>query len=140
MPDEVLDADDVRLLADIGFLATGSGQHRPARDIFEALAVLRPASAVPYLGLATTWLNQSRADDAAGVLERGRQVLAADGTEGTDEDRALLGAFHGIALHFAHRHAESDQVLRAIARQEHHPAAARIARSMLGMTEDGSNP
>lgn len=137
MPDDVLTAEDVRLLAEIGFLATGSGQHRAASDIFEALAVLRPVSAVPYLGLATTCLNQALADDAATVLERGRRLLANDGT---DEDRALLGAFHGVALHFAHRRAESDQVLREFARQEHHPAAARIASGMLGMTNEGSNP
>jgi len=137
MEADLLAAADLRLLADIGFVATGCGQHRAASDIFEALAVLRPASAVPYLGLATTCLNQSRADDAATVLERGRRLLAE---EGTDEDRALLGAFHGVALHFAHRRAESDQVLRGIAQQEHHPAASRIARGMLGMTNEGSNP
>lgn len=111
--------------------------HAHAAEIFEALTVVKPASSVPYLGLATTWLNQARADDAASVLERGRQVLAG---HGTDEDLALLGAFHGVALHLAHRHAESDQVLRDIARQEHHPAAARIARGMLGMTNDGRTP
>lgn len=136
MTSEVLATADLRLLADIGFLATGAGLHRSATDIFEALAVLRPASAVPYLGLATTCLNQSRADAAASVLERGRRLLTDDGTA---EDRALLGAFHGVALHYAHRHAESNQVLREIAHQEHHPAAARIARGMLGMTNDGSH-
>lgn len=137
--DDALHADDVKLLAEVGYLAAGAGLYAEALDVFNGLAVLRPVSAVPYLGLATVHLNRRQPDEAAAVLERAQQLLEQPddlGNVADADDRALVAAFRGVALHCAHRHAESDRVFRSIG-TTHDTPAARIARGMLGLTRPG---
>lgn len=133
-----LQPPDVRLLTELGFVAAGAGLHRQARTVFEGLLALRPERAFPYIGLATVDLNSSQAESARHWLQRGRAVLADMNPNAAEdaaqhlEDRALLAAFDGLALHLCRRSAESRQALyEALALQQDGPAA-RMARVMLG--------
>jgi hypothetical protein len=53
------------------------------------------------------------------------------------EDRALLAAFHGLALALSHEQARSAQALRQALELDPSGAAARIARIMLGQPPAG---
>jgi len=118
----VLSADEIRLLTEIGFVAAGRGDVPRARQVFEALAVLRPQRAFPRIGLAVALLNAGQAREAVEVLERAPLQDA--------EERAMLDAWRGFALQLAARRGESLRVLSRVAAGQ--GEAAALARSLLG--------
>ncbi len=95
-----LTAADVRLLSDIGFVASCSRQTQRAVQIFQALTLVRPLRAFPYVGLGLAYLNARQAPAALAALALGRQVLGGwpppHGPEHAEE-LALLRVFEGIA-------------------------------------------
>ncbi len=115
---QLLDADEIRLLTEVGFLASARGDVKRAEAIFGGLERVRPQRDFPYVGLATCYLNAGRADDAVRVLERaGREVQA--------EDQPQVAAFRALALQLARRASES---ARAAREAGEHP----LARALLG--------
>lgn len=121
----VLDADDARLLAEVGFLAAGRGDVAHADAIFQALRAVRPGRAYPWLGLAVARLNAGNADEAVRLLEQGEASVAAE--------RGLLAAWRGLALQLAGRKAESTRLLQTCAESRQGGEGAVLARSLLGL-------
>lgn len=64
-----LTSEEIRLLAELGFMAGLSGQVVPALKIFQALSSLRSESAFPYLGMAVAWLSVGAFQTAVELLE-----------------------------------------------------------------------
>ncbi len=124
----VLEADDARCLAEVGFLAAGRGDVTRADAIFNALRALRPGRAYPWLGLAVARLNAGRADEAVRLLEQGEASAAAE--------RGLLSAWRGLALQLAGRNAESVRLLQACANADAGGEGPALARSLLGLPTD----
>lgn len=121
---QLLDADEIRLLTEVGFLASARGDIQRAEAIFGALERVRPQRDFPYVGLATCYLNTGRADDAVGVLERAaRQVRA--------EDQPQIAAFRALALQLARRAGES---ARAAQEAGAYPLAQALRGNPLPMT------
>jgi hypothetical protein len=102
-----LSAEDVRLLTQAGFLASGQGDVGRARRIFNGLALARPGRAFHAVGLALAFLNAARTAEAVQVLA---QAEAADADE-----RETLDAWRGLALQLDGRADESRRLLRAVA-------------------------
>lgn len=121
----VLDADDARVLTEVGFLAAGRGDVARADVIFQALRALRPGRAYPWLGLAVARLNAGRADEAVRLLEQGEASAAAE--------RGLLAAWRGLGLQLAGRTAESTRLLQACAQGGEGAEGIALARSLLGL-------
>ncbi|MEJ1160509.1 tetratricopeptide repeat protein [Prosthecomicrobium sp. N25] len=97
-----LEPDDVRALADLGFLALSRGLGVEAEAIFEALRAVRPGEEAPLIGLGLVRL-------AAGEFDRAvAQFRAAPKT-----DAALT--FLGIALLRQGALAEARRVLETVA-------------------------
>lgn len=69
-----LDSDAVRLFAEIGFLGISRGEIAAAADIFETLAVLRPAEEVGSVGLALASLGMGRVRQAQQTLGKAPQT------------------------------------------------------------------
>lgn len=114
-----LDGDDVRLLAEVGFLAGARGHAPAARAIFGALALCRPEAWFPQVGLAMAALNRREHDEALRALDEGlRRVRAEAG-------RRELQALRALALQLAGRPGESQAALRAAGA---HPLALALAR------------
>lgn len=133
---------DVQLLTEIGFVAAAAGLHKQSLKVFNSLGLLRPHRAFPYIGQATTFLNEGQHDAAENALRHGRRVLddKAAHEQGDDqdlallnEDRALLAAFHGLALQLSHRSAEAARALSDALALQPSGAAARMASVMLGL-------
>ncbi len=103
----LVDSNEVRLLTEIGFLASARGDTRRAQRIFDALERIRPANAAVYVGLALAYLNRGDADEALRVLDRGLLSVAA-----ADVDVFVLHAFRAIAFQFAGRSSERLRALR----------------------------
>lgn len=86
-----VDAQDLRLLAEIGFLGIGRGLSAEAAVIFAALRALRPEGEAGYVGGAAAALSARRLDEAAAMLRAGPQ------TEAVLAFRALVFAQSGDA-------------------------------------------
>ncbi len=148
MSPDMLDADEVRMLSEIGFVAASTGMRRQAAGVFEALIVLRPQRAFAYIGMATLHLDGGRADDAVRTLEVGRRMVDArtvaastDAATQWEDDRLSIYVFLGLALDAARRHGQALRTLRTAL--ELAPAGdARpttiLARGLLGLVEGSS--
>jgi Flp pilus assembly protein TadD len=122
-----LTSDDMRLIAEIGFIGTQSGQLAASRALFEALQVLRPQSTLPHIGRALAALEAQRGDDAIRILrDEALQQHPGD---------AEVMAFLGLALHNARRTTEARQVLNAVVTQEGmgNEPAIRMAQKLLAL-------
>lgn len=103
----VMADDDLRLVAEIGFMAACAGNAAAALAIFGNLRKLSPDRPYPYIGLAMTHLGSGRADEAVRLLrDEGVGTVA-------DEDRELT-LFLGLALHAARRDEEGRRVLQRV--------------------------
>ncbi len=140
-----LQSADIRLLTELGFVATAAGLNRQATTIFEGLREIRPHRAFPYIGLATTLLNEGQVESAESVLKQGRTLLACvpvsalpeDEAATHAEDLALLASFHGLALQLCARTAQAQRALGDALHLQADGSAARLARVMLGQPEQG---
>lgn len=124
------DSDDIRLLTEIGFLASARGDVARAEAIFSALLLLRPDQAFAHVGLATALMNARRPGDAAARL------AAARIPQGADED--MVQAMHGLALQLDGRVSQSQRVLREVSGRsggtDEPTDGILLARKLLGET------
>lgn len=123
------DADEMRLLAEVGFLAAANAQLPAARRIFGALRLLRPDSVLPFIGQAVVATHEGKPDEAVRLLEEeGLGKIPGD---------AELTSFLGLSLVEAGRLAEAARVLRALDTaaapdEPHMRMAAGLLRSLEG--------
>ncbi len=126
---------DMQLLAQIGFLAANRGNLRLALRIFEALAVLRPERAFPFVGIITAFMNKGRAGEA---VERLQTVRLPAGPESD-----MLDAFKGLALQLAGKTGESTYLLRQVVMRGRNAApseGAMFASRLLGEKTSAISP
>lgn len=70
MPDTpLLDADDVRMLVDLGFMALTAGKPKQAAILFEGAKAARPDGEAGPLGLALVHMAEGELDVAAAILK-----------------------------------------------------------------------
>ncbi|MBH1965541.1 MAG: hypothetical protein I8H77_14460 [Comamonadaceae bacterium] len=127
-PSSLPGRDELRLLTEIGFLASGAGDVARAEIIFGALLLLRPERAFAHVGLATALMNAGRAADAVTHLASARIPPG--------EDADMVGAIYAIALQLAGRPNQSQAVSRKLADQPDGPEGPtdgkKLALQMLG--------
>ena len=135
MSQDVLAAQDLRLLSEIGMLGAGAGAAlRPAAQaLFQGLIQLRPARDFGYIGMACTHFNAGQADEAARVLEQAVAILASNGADPQGSDVSMVKAFLGLALLMAKRTSEALALLEALRHSSRHPPALRMAHGLLGL-------
>jgi tetratricopeptide (TPR) repeat protein len=73
-----LASNEIRLLAELGFMAAASGQVATATEIFESLIRLRPTKAFPYVGKAVALLYVGSFPVAIELLAAATQVVETD--------------------------------------------------------------
>lgn len=121
----VLAKEELRLLADVGFLAALCADQARADTIFSGLRQLAPSSTCPYIGLATTLIAMRRADEAVRLLRDEALVKVLD----DDHDLRL---FLGLTLLVARQPDEARRVLERVAADAPEGASARAtARDVL---------
>lgn len=114
-----LQPDELRLLAETGFLAGARGDLKNARTIFDAVQLCRPDAASSYAGMAIALLNTRRHDEALAKLDEGLRLCRPS-------DQADLHAMRALALKMAGRASES---ARAAAAAGNHPLALALSQA-----------
>jgi hypothetical protein len=113
----------VRLMMEIGYLATGNGFSAEAEVIFDGVRAVRPGSEVPIIGLAVTRMNAGRPFEAVSLLEE-QALRLCPGSE-------LALGFLGLALRLAGHTGRSQSVLEGLAAKATNPCAGAMARALL---------
>lgn len=108
LSDDVLDAGEVRLLAEIGYVAVGRGLHGEAGRLFQAVQAARPESAAAGIGRALLALSRGENDEAVRVLER--DALRAEPT--SLEARRVLALALGLAGRMNEQSRVSAEIMR----------------------------
>lgn len=117
------DDDLVKLLAELGFVASGHALFAQTDAIVDALTVLRPDSEYPYLIQALARMNAGHAPEAERILREQALSIRADS--------ALAKAYLGLALHQQGRRHERDQVLNEVLATNADADATALAHSLL---------
>ena len=134
MTDLPLQSDDLRLIAEIGFIGAECGQVSAARALFEGLRELRPDSTLPFIGLAMADMGSNRAADAV-------RMLREEALKAHPDDPELM-TFLGWALQGAKQASESHKVLSAVVARD--PSASnsytRMAAKLLESTSRDASP
>jgi hypothetical protein len=113
----------IRLLAEVGFLAGGHRLSAQAEQISLALEQLRPDSEKPFLVRAMAQLNAQETDQAIRVLQE--QALAKV------PDSSIAKAFLGLAFHIAGRGNDKARILDEVLSADDDEDAVALARSLL---------
>lgn len=123
---EILSPEELRMLAEIGFLGCGAGHSRAARLLFEGLRNLRPRQPFAYIGLAMSRIEAGDPGEAIRILEE-------EGLR-NNPDNEELKVFLGLALSAARRSSESQRMLAGVADRNatSETAEIRLARRLLG--------
>jgi predicted Zn-dependent protease len=126
-----LDSEALRLLAEIGFIGSQSGQAPAARALFEALAVLRPQSTLPHIGLAQAALGANKHQEGVRILREALTKHPGD---------VELMAFLGLALHAAGETAEARRTMTTVIETASGRDAASVAmaRKLLAVDSMGA--
>ncbi|MCY4472098.1 MAG: tetratricopeptide repeat protein [Kistimonas sp.] len=120
----MVSVETLRLLADIGFMATSGGLSPQAAELFRAIELARPDSVLPHIGKALNCMNMKKHQDALDVLEKKALPMEPD----NDSIKALIG----MALMMMGRNNESERCLQAIASSEDKdPMAVEMATALL---------
>ena len=118
----MVSAETLRLLADIGFMATSGGLSPQARAIFDAVGKSRPDSVLPHIGNALNLMNLNKHTEALEMLEKKALTL--------EPDNSTVQAFIGMALMLLGRNSESEQCLNKLIGSED-ALAANLAQNLL---------
>ncbi len=122
-----LSPEELRLLSAIGFMAAKSGFLVPAIRIFEALLVLRPRAAFPFIGMSIAYTAVGMAGEAVHLLRDRALPVCAEHQE--------LRLWLCVALQQAGSRAAAMKELAASTQglqPEAWPALARRLSALLG--------
>lgn len=125
--DFALEADDARLLTEIGFLAAYQGDVANADAVFDGLAGVRPGKAYPWVGKTLARLYVGRASEAASFLEQ--QIPQME----DEHEASVLQAWLGLALQVSSHAARARTVLEKVV--EGSGPGRALAESLLGISE-----
>lgn len=126
----MVSAETLRLLADIGFMATSGGFSPQAASLFNAVGQARPQSVLPHIGNALNSMNMNRHQEALEILEKKALKL--------EPENPTVKAFMGMALMMLGRNSESERCLTALISSDD-ALAANLASNLLNeLKQQGS--
>lgn len=126
----MVSAETLRLLADIGFMATSGGFSPQAASLFNAVGQARPQSVLPHIGNALNSMNMNRHQEALEILEKKALKL--------EPENPTVKAFMGMALMMLGRNSESERCLTALINSDD-ALAANLASNLLNELKQQGN-
>jgi lipopolysaccharide biosynthesis regulator YciM len=118
-----IDPDLLKLLMEVGFMATNGGRLKEATTIFKGVSCARPQSAYPRIGLGCVAMGYGQYAQAVEIL---REAPAQEAGE-----RDLCQGFLGMALKLGGFHDECRRVLTRLQDEGQNEVAVRMADKLL---------
>ncbi len=119
------------LLLDAGYLAMSVGLLESATKIFQGLAIYRPTSEHPIIGLALTLIRRRRLPEAMDQLRNIALKL--------NPESQIAQAVLGLALKIGGNRAEAETLFRQIVQANRDPEAVKFAQGFLQSSESLEN-
>ena len=116
--DDIVTSDDLRLLADIGFMASSRGRGEQADTIFAAIRALRPEEEAGFVGGAIVGILAGDPDAAIRALKDAPTTVATQ-------------TFRGIALVLSGRTSEGRETLKGVVQAAPDTSFARLAQNAM---------
>ncbi len=126
----MVSAETLRLLADIGFMATSGGFSPQARNLFAAIEHARPDSVLPHIGNALNSMNMNKHQEALEILEKKALKL--------EPENSTVKAFMGMALMMLGRNNESERCLSALTGSDDALAASLASNLLIELKQQGN--
>ncbi|CAM3555761.1 tetratricopeptide repeat protein [Parendozoicomonas haliclonae] len=126
----MVSADTLRLLADIGFMATSGGFSPQAQSMFKAIEQARPDSVLPHIGNALNSMNMNRHQEALDTLEKKALKL--------EPENPTVKAFIGMALMMLGRNSECERYLNGLTDSDDSLAASLASNLLVELKEQAS--
>jgi len=120
-----IDSDLLKLLMEVGFLATKSGMLADAETIFQGVAAARPNSGYPHIGLGCVAMGHGDFEKAVEILE------GAPSKERAERD--LCMGFLAMAFKLSGRNDECRDVVAQLKSEGENEVAVRMAERTLEM-------
>lgn len=119
----MINAEILRKLADIGFMATSGGFFRQAESIFKAIELNRKDNILPHMGMALNLMNMEKGQEALDILEKKALKI--------EPDNHVLHAFKAMALMLLGRNSESENCLNNIMTKSTDNVSKNLAQNLL---------
>ena len=119
------DSNLLKLLMEVGFLATKTGRLNDAATIFQGVAWARPKSGYPHIGLGCVAMGQGNFEKAVEIL--------TDAPAKERAERDLCMGFLAMALKLNGRNDECRDVVSRLKNEGENEVAVRMAERMLAM-------
>ncbi len=123
--------EDLRLMLEAGYLYIGMRRFKEAREVFEGVCVLAPASDVPLVALGNVSFVESKFDEAIKIYQKALKVAPKS---------AFAKAYIGEALFFSQKKEEAIQTLEEASQMDPHGKSGDFARSLLELIRKGFDP
>ena len=118
-----VDSDLLKLLMEIGFIATNTGRLGEAETIFGGLTKVRPSSGYPRIGLGCVAMGRGDFSKAANIL---RSTPTQE-----KKERDLCQGFLGMALKLGGYEDEYRSVLNQLIADGENEVAIRMAEKLM---------
>lgn len=100
----------VKILMDIGYVATGRGFQSQAADIFSGVIAARPNSELPLIGLAVSKINFGNFLEASKILSERALII--------NPNSGLAKCFLSMAIRALGGKSEADELLNEVVQSE----------------------
>lgn len=120
---EVISAEMLQLLVDIGYVATGCGRKKTAERIFESVLAARPENEYVYIAYAFMHMVFGEYTIASKLL--------IEGALRVNPDSAMAKAFYGFMLHQVGQRGRSYAVLEEVCATSQDPDAINLAAKII---------
>jgi Tfp pilus assembly protein PilF len=100
---ESIPSEMLRLLINVGYVATGSGKKKNAEDIFEGVIAARPQSELPYVAYAFMRMAFGEYNEASKLLVENALRI--------NPENEMAKTFYGLLLYQIGRKNESHTIL-----------------------------
>jgi hypothetical protein len=118
-----IDTDLLKLLMEVGFMATNGGRLQEAATIFKGLSRARPKSVYPKIGLGCVAMGSGQFTQAVEILKSAPAQAAGE--------RDLCQGFLGMALKLGGLHDECRSVLTQLQSKGENEVAVHMAGKLL---------
>lgn len=118
-----IDSDLLKLLMEVGFIATNNGRPGDAETIFGGLSQVRPNSGYPRIGLGCAAMARGDIPKAVDIL---RSAPYQD-----KEEHELCQGFLGMALKLGGYEDECRSVLNQLISEGNNQVAVRLAENLM---------
>lgn len=126
-----LDKDQLSVMMEAGYILMGMQRFKEAKEVFEGLSVLEPASEIPIVALGGVSFCEGKLKEAIKLYQKALTLTP---------DSLYAKAYLGESLFFSGKKREAVQLLKEADEEDPKGAVGDFARALLDAIHQGFTP